>query len=164
MLSFDSLKLKSVTELSHNTSKFTFEFPDANQVAGLQVASCLVVKADLPVKDPKTGEVAVKPVIRPYTPTSTVEQKGSLDLVVKVYPGLLFCFLLNCLDGVMSQHFKSLKVGDALAFKGPFPKIDYEANKWNHVGLVAGGTGIVLLDEIGLIIFRRRCIRLFRPL
>ena len=43
---------------------------------------------------------------RPYTPTSKREQKGSFDLLVKVYE-----------KGVVSKHFGSLKVGDSLDIK-----------------------------------------------
>ena len=42
----------------------------------------------------------------------------------------------------MSQHFNKLKVGDEVAFKGPYVKVVYEANSKKEIGLVAGGTGI----------------------
>lgn len=43
----------------------------------------------------------------------------------------------------MSSHLHSLKVGDSISIKGPIQKFKYEANKWRHIGMVAGGTGIV---------------------
>lgn len=70
-----------------------------------------------------------KPVVRPYTPIHQ-HAKGTLTLLVKHYP-----------TGVMSQHMFGLKNGDSLEFKGPLPKLKYEANKWREIGMVAGGTG-----------------------
>ena len=52
-------------------------------------------------------------IIRPYTPTSTEAVTGHFDLVVKEYP-----------TGVMSKHIASMKPGDSLEMKGPFPKVD----------------------------------------
>jgi cytochrome-b5 reductase len=38
----------------------------------------------------------------------------------------------------MSKHFHDLKVGDELEIKGPIPKLQWEENKFNNVGLIAG--------------------------
>ena len=51
-------------------------------------------------------------------------------------------------DGPMSNHIFSLKPGDTLEFKGPIPKIPIEANKWTHVGMIAGGTGITPMLQV----------------
>lgn len=63
-------------------ASYTFSFPDPNATAGGETASALLVKAS-------DGQTCLddkgKPVIRPYTPISPQEQKGSLDLMVKVY-------------------------------------------------------------------------------
>lgn len=92
---FVSLRLHSVEPLSHNTARFRFAFPHAEQLPGYHVASCLLVKATLGVKDPKTGVKTVQDVIRPYTPTSSPEQRGFLDLVVKRYPSKQYRFFVE---------------------------------------------------------------------
>ena len=78
-----------------------------------------------------------KPVIRPYTPTSSAGAVGHLDLVVKIYEA-----------GVMSAHIGKLAVGDALEMKGPIVKLPYEANTWPAIGMVAGGTGITPMLQV----------------
>lgn len=80
---------------------------------------------------------AGKAVIRPYTPTSPLEQKGSFDLIVKAYPG-----------GKVSKHFAGLQPGDVVECKGPFKKFDYVPNGWRAVGMVAGGSGITPMYQL----------------
>lgn len=54
----------------------------------------------------------------------------------------------------MSEHIHSLKVNDKLNFKGPIPKYPWEANKHNHVCLIAGGTGITPMYQLARQIFK----------
>jgi cytochrome-b5 reductase len=49
----------------------------------------------------------------------------------------------------MSKHLGELKVGDTLDFKGPLPKYPYKANTKKHVGMIAGGTGITPMLQVG---------------
>ena len=120
---FIDLKLKSVEEVNHNTKKFRFALPNADDVSGLQIASALLTRYKGPEME--------KPVIRPYTPTSDEDEKGHIDFVVKKYPG-----------GAMSEHMHDLKPDQRLDFKGPIPKYRLTENKHDHVALIAGGTGI----------------------
>ncbi|KAL4806883.1 putative NADH-cytochrome b5 reductase [Aspergillus unguis] len=128
------LKVSNIETLSHNTKRVRFEFEDKEAVSGLHVASALLTKFTRP------GE---KPVIRPYTPTSDEDQPGFLELVVKRYP-----------NGPMSEHIHSLNVDQRLEFKGPLPKYPWEANKHNHICLVAGGTGITPMYQLAREIFK----------
>ena len=45
-----------------------------------------------------------------------------------------------------------MKVGDKLDFKGPILKRAYKPNEYEHIGMIAGGTGITpmlqVIDEI----------------
>jgi cytochrome-b5 reductase len=134
---FVPLRLISSERVSHNTSKFRFAFPNDQQLAGYNVASCLLVKATCGVLDKQTGVKTVQDVIRPYTPTSSPDARGYLELVIKQYP-----------DGPMSNHIFNLKVGDQLLFKGPIAKIKYETNAWSHIGMIAGGTGITPMLQV----------------
>lgn len=54
----------------------------------------------------------------------------------------------------MSQHIHSLKVDDRLEFKGPNLKYPWEANKHNHICLIAGGTGITPMYQLARQIFK----------
>ncbi|GBG27348.1 NADH-cytochrome b5 reductase-like protein [Hondaea fermentalgiana] len=126
---FRSFKLLSVEQVSHNTKLLRFALPSDQHEAGLSVASCLVAKANIDGKN----------VIRPYTPVSLNHQRGYIDLLVKVYPQP---------GGVMSRHIDSLKPGDELEMKGPFPKIPYKKNMVKKIGMVAGGTGITPMLQV----------------
>ncbi|KAL1988023.1 hypothetical protein VTN96DRAFT_1547 [Rasamsonia emersonii] len=129
------LKLGATEDLSHNTKRLRFEFPDKDAVSGVQVASALLTKFK-----PENGD---KAIIRPYTPISDEDQPGYLDLVVKRYP-----------TGPMSEYLHNLKVGDSVDFKGPVPKYQWEPNKHNHIALLAGGTGITPMYQLIRAIFK----------
>lgn len=53
----------------------------------------------------------------------------------------------------MSKHIANLKVGDTLEMKGPIPKYNWEENKVENVGMIAGGTGITPMVSL---LLRRR--------
>ncbi|CAM0142975.1 hypothetical protein VKS41_006275 [Umbelopsis sp. WA50703] len=128
---FKAFKLKEVQPINHNTSVFRFELPE-DSVSGLHVASCVITRYPITKKDGSPGYI-----IRPYTPTSDERAKGYVDFVIKNYP-----------EGKMSKHIHQLKVGDELEIKGPIPKLNWEENKFDHVGLIAGGTGITPMLQI----------------
>ena len=120
---FIDLKLESVEKINHNTKKFRFALPNADDVSGLQIASALLTKYKGPEME--------KPVIRPYTPTSDEDEKGHIDFIIKKYP-----------NGPMSEHLHDMKPDQRLEFKGPIPKYAWQPNKHDHIALIAGGTGI----------------------
>ncbi|CAF9919251.1 NADH-cytochrome b5 reductase [Imshaugia aleurites] len=132
---FIDLKLESVEEINHNTKKFRFALPNSDDVSGLSIASALLTKYKGPEME--------KPVIRPYTPTSDEDAKGYIDLVIKKYP-----------NGPMSEHLHDMKPDQRLDFKGPIPKYPWEANKHNHIALIAGGTGITPMYQLARAIFK----------
>ncbi|KAF9936902.1 NADH-cytochrome b5 reductase [Modicella reniformis] len=74
---FVDFKLKNIRKLTHNTSRFTFDLKEGQNL-GLDITSCVVTKF--------VGEDG-KPVIRPYTPTSDADHTGSFDFVIKRYEG-----------------------------------------------------------------------------
>ena len=124
---FTPLKLKRVTPYNHNSAVYTFALPDASSYLNLPVSSCVMTR---------TKGADGKDVVRPYTPIDTHRQ-GEVVLLVKTYP-----------TGVMSQRFAQLKTGDTLDFKGPMPKLKYEANMKKKIGMIAGGTGITPMLQV----------------
>ncbi|KAE8351172.1 NADH-cytochrome b5 reductase 2 [Aspergillus coremiiformis] len=129
------LKLSEIEVLNHNTKRLRFEFEDKEAVSGLHIASALLTRFK-----PAGAE---KNVLRPYTPTSDEDQPGYLDLIVKVYP-----------NGPMSEHLHNMTVDQRLSFKGPLPKYTWEANKHDHISLIAGGTGITPMYQLIRQIFK----------
>jgi len=74
---------------------------------------------------------------RPYTPITTDDQAGYFELLVKGYP-----------TGVVSKYLCTLKAGDSVEVKGPFPKLPYTANMKKKIGMVAGGSGITPMLQV----------------
>ncbi|OLL22688.1 NADH-cytochrome b5 reductase 2 [Neolecta irregularis DAH-3] len=123
------LKLEKIETINHNTKRFRFALPSQDQVSGLHVASALLTKYQGPKDE--------KPVIRPYTPVSTVDAKGYIDLLIKKYP-----------NGPMSTHLHDMNVDQRLSFKGPIQKYLMEENKHQRIGMIAGGTGITPMYQV----------------
>ncbi|KAJ4316214.1 NADH-cytochrome b5 reductase [Neodidymelliopsis sp. IMI 364377] len=132
---FLSLVLEKSEIVNHNTKKLTFKLPEEDQESGLPVASAVITKYK--------GPEMKKPVIRPYTPISDVDQKGTVDFIIKKYP-----------DGPMSEHMHNLEPGQRLDIKGPIPKYQWSANKHEHIALIAGGTGITPMWQTARAIFK----------
>jgi cytochrome-b5 reductase len=132
---FLSLVLEKSEIVNHNTKKLTFKLPEEDQESGLPVASAVITKYK--------GPEMKKPVIRPYTPISDVDQKGTVDFLIKAYP-----------DGPMSSHMHNLEPGQRLDIKGPIPKYQWTPNKHEHIALIAGGTGITPMWQTARAIFK----------
>lgn len=122
------LKLVKFEDLSHDTRKFTFALNSPDDVSGLKVASLLLAK----YVTPKGSNV-----VRPYTPVSDVEQKGTIDFVIKKYP-----------TGKFGNHIFSLGLNDTVSFKGPIVKWDYKPNQFKEITLIGGGSGITPLYQL----------------
>lgn len=122
------LKLAKSWETTHNTKHFVFEFANKDDVSGLVNASCLMTK----FVTPKGNNV-----IRPYTPISDVNNKGSIEFVIKWYDG-----------GKMSSHIHDLNLNDTLSFKGPIVKWKWEPNQYKSIALIGGGAGITPLYQL----------------
>lgn len=71
------------------------------------------------------------------------DDRGYFDLIVKRYP-----------NGPMSNQLHNMEPGQRLDFKGPIPKYPWEANKHEHIALIAGGTGITPMYQLARAIFK----------
>ncbi|KAI1077576.1 putative NADH-cytochrome B5 reductase [Whalleya microplaca] len=120
---FLSLRLESSEAVNHNTKRLRFELPEPDVISGLGLTSAL-----LTFSWPKG---CMLPVIRPYTPISTLDEPGILEFLVKRYP-----------NGKQSTHLHSLQPGESLRFVVPIPGYKWHANKHAEITLIAGGAGI----------------------
>merc|ERR1711935_845855 len=140
-----TLPLVKVTEVSHDTKIFRFGLPEGNRL-GLPVGQHVNVKA----------RINDKLVIRSYTPISSDDDIGYVDLLIKVYlPNERFPE-----GGQMTQYMNAMKVGETLDFVGPKGRLIYQRNgKFlirplklsdpasnvsgiTQIGMIAGGSGI----------------------
>lgn len=122
------LKLKDLWNISPNTKHYVFELNSPDDLSGLVSASCLMAK----YVTPKGSNV-----VRPYTPVSDVDQKGTIEFVIKTYP-----------EGKFSKHAYDLKPNDTVSFKGPIVKWKWEPNQFKHISLIGGGSGITPLYQL----------------
>ncbi|PIA15883.1 NADH-cytochrome b5 reductase [Coemansia reversa NRRL 1564] len=125
---FTPFTLKEKVPINHDTSRFRFAL-GTNEELGLDITSCLVVKAKLDNDE--------KATIRPYTPVSPQHARGYFDLVIKDYP-----------QGKMSSHIHGLSPGETIEIKGPIPKFPYKADAFKEIGMVAGGSGITPMVQL----------------
>jgi nitrate reductase (NAD(P)H) len=131
--------------VSWDTRIFTYQLDHSEQRLGLPVGQHLMVR----LKDPKTNEA----IIRSYTPISEINDKGFMDMLVKVYFDK---------DGVkggkMSQAMDALSIGQYIEMKGPIGKFEYLGhgrctvqNKERSVKsfiMICGGSGITPIYQV----------------
>lgn len=146
------LPLVEKEEISHDTRRFRFGLPTADHVLGLPVGQHIHLIADV------EGEL----IVRAYTPVSSDDNHGFVDLLIKVYKKNVHPKFPN--GGKMSQYVDSLKIGDQIAFRGPTGKLKYLGNgkfsikklqkdppkqlNATKVNLIAGGTGITPMLQL----------------
>lgn len=151
-------------DLSHDVRLYRFALASPSQVLGLPVGKH--VKLFCPnaagVKEGEWNgrpdeEVGKAEVERKYTPTSSDEDRGHFDLVIKHYErGVKERFPDG---GKMSQHLESLIVGDSVDVQGPVGLHAYygrglfktgrsKEHRASQVGMIAGGTGITPMLQI----------------
>lgn len=139
-------------EISHDTRKFRFGLPSEKHILGLPVGQHIHLSAKI------NDEL----VIRSYTPVTSDDDKGYVDLVIKVYKKNVHPKFPD--GGKMSQYLDEMKIGDTIAFRGPSGKLQYHGNgkiqvrklrkdppiniKANRVNMIAGGTGITPMLQL----------------
>ncbi|XP_055385834.1 NADH-cytochrome b5 reductase 3 isoform X2 [Condylostylus longicornis] len=130
--------------LSHDTRRFRFGLPSPNHILGLPVGQHVHLIATI------NNEI----IIRPYTPISSDDDLGYVDLVIKVYFKNVHPKFPD--GGKMSQYLESLKIGDTVAFRGPSGKFSIKKLRkdpakivtTNKVNMIAGGTGITPMLQL----------------
>ncbi|XXG87210.1 hypothetical protein AAC387_Pa11g1954 [Persea americana] len=139
-------KLVSKTSISRDVRLFRFALPSSDHVLGLPVGKHIFLSAT----------IDNKLCMRAYTPTSSVDEVGYFDLLIKVYFKGENPKFPN--GGLMSQHLESLPVGSMLDIKGPLGHIEYmargnftihgEPKFARRLAMLAGGTGITPMYQV----------------
>lgn len=70
------LELKSKEKISNDSYKYCFKLPEDDQVFGLHVGGHIIFHGT---------DINGQPIAKKYTPVSTVNQKGTIDFVIKIY-------------------------------------------------------------------------------
>nr|XP_061812716.1 NADH-cytochrome b5 reductase 2 [Nerophis lumbriciformis] len=146
------LKLIDKQEISHDTKKFRFGLPSSDHILGLPVGQHVYLSAKV------NGSL----VVRAYTPVSSDNQQGYVDLVVKVYYKNSHPSFPE--GGKMSQYLDNMATGDAIDFRGPSGLLVYKGKgqfsirpdkkseprtfKIKHIAMIAGGTGITPMLQL----------------
>jgi len=152
------LKLINKKILSHDTRLFVFELPSDEHCLGLPIGQHIYLSARI------NGSL----VVRPYTPTSSDNDLGHMDLVVKVYPANVHPKFPD--GGKMTQHLESLPIGDTIDVRGPSGLLVYNGQgefavkpdkkaeadivETKQVSMIAGGTGITPMLQLIRAVFR----------
>jgi cytochrome-b5 reductase len=167
--------LSDKIQLSHDTYIYRFALPKKNMMLGLPVGKHFKVYAPCP-KGQVAGqwnglddtEQSRDEVERKYTPTTSDDDLGHVDLVIKVYrPGKTYKPPRERFPdgGKVSQYVDSLQIGETLDIQGPFGHIEYKGRgvfnvgrkdqaAVSHIGMVAGGTGITPMLQIAAAVLK----------
>ncbi|XP_017843409.2 NADH-cytochrome b5 reductase 3 isoform X2 [Drosophila busckii] len=145
--------------LSHDTRRFRFGLPSKQHVLGLPVGQHIHLIATI------DSEL----VIRPYTPISSDDDVGYVDLIIKVY--FKDTHPKFPAGGKMTQHLEQMEVGDKISFRGPSGRLQYMGNgafsikklrkdppkhvTAKRVNMIAGGSGITPMYQLAREVLKR---------
>lgn len=152
------LKLIEREVLSHDSRRFRFELPTPEHILGLPIGQHIYLSA----------QVGGQLVVRPYTPVSSDDDKGFMDLVIKVYFKNVHPKFPE--GGKLSQYLDSMKVNDTIDVRGPSGLLTYNGKGEfairpdkksppvkrvvQKVGMIAGGTGITPMLQLVRQVFK----------
>lgn len=129
---------------------YRFALPKATDVLGLPIGQHIQISA----------EISGKEIMRSYTPTSSDDNVGYFDLLIKVctYAYLPAVFSTHSHSnatlwqayekGNISRYVSLLKIGDKIRVKGPKGQFNYTPFLSREIGMIAGGTGITPMVQI----------------
>lgn len=146
------LKLIDKVVVSHDTRRFRFILPSSDHILGLPVGQHIFL----------TAKIDGNLVIRPYTPVSSDDDKGFMDLLVKVYFKNVHPKFPD--GGKMTQYLERMSIGDYIDVRGPNGLLVYDGlgqfsikpNKqsgprktvYKHFAMIAGGSGITPMLQV----------------
>ena len=123
--------------------RYRFALPHPDDILGLPIGQHISVSAEIGGKD----------VMRSYTPTSSDDDLGHFDLLIKVHR--ISSSQRTCPHdpqsyekGNISRYVSLLKIGDKIRVKGPKGQFNYSPTLSREIGMIAGGTGITPMLQI----------------
>jgi cytochrome-b5 reductase len=150
-----AFKLADKEEITHNVRRFRFDLPAKDLALGLPTGKHIRIRV------PGHVDEKGKPIQKSYTPTSSDEDLGYFELVIKIYP-----------DGALTPRLDALRIGDKIEVMGPLGLIEYQSpdrrdftqaaqvftpcmvlkggksREYRQIGMIAGGTGITPMYQI----------------
>mmetsp|Transcript_35455 Transcript_35455/g.65624 ORF Transcript_35455/g.65624 Transcript_35455/m.65624 type:complete len:321 (-) Transcript_35455:109-1071(-) len=165
------VEILDVHVVSHDTKRFRLSLGDQSVSLGLPVGKHLCIYAPNPSSCLSKGLWNDKPdpdrgaheVCRNYTPITGDEAFGYVDLLVKIYrPGIVRMPDGSSVTwddgGKVGSFLDERKPGDFIEIQGPFGTVEYLGKGGfklpggtvvvDHVGMLAGGTGITPMLQI----------------
>lgn len=152
------LKLVEKIELSHDTRIFRFELPSKGHILGLPTGQHIHLSA----------KVNDQLVVRPYTPVSSDDDLGYMDLVIKVYFRNVHPKFPD--GGKLTQYLNDLPLGHTIDCRGPSGKLIYKGKgvyairpdkksepatvRAKKINMIAGGSGITPMLQIVKAVFK----------
>ncbi|KAK9456318.1 hypothetical protein V1511DRAFT_457350 [Dipodascopsis uninucleata] len=124
---FQEFELKEKTIISHNVAIYRFGLPHANDILGLPIGQHVSIAASIDGKE----------IVRSYTPTSSDDDRGYFDLLIKSYP-----------TGNISKYVAGMQIGQTIRARGPKGNMVYRPGMVRAFGMIAGGTGITPMLQI----------------
>lgn len=118
---YQEFELVEKTPMSSNTALYRFALPRKHDILGLPIGQHITIACQIDGKE----------VARSYTPSSSDDDKGFFDLIVKSYP-----------TGLVSKYLGEMQVHQTIKVKGPKGKMVYAPGLVRAFGMIAGGTGI----------------------
>lgn len=118
---YQKFELVEKTIMSTNTALYRFALPTKHSILGLPIGQHITIACDIDGKE----------VARSYTPSSSDDDKGYFDLIVKSYP-----------TGLVSKYLGEMQVHQTIKVKGPKGQMVYTPGLVRAFGMIAGGTGI----------------------
>lgn len=139
---FTKFQLVGKENVSHNTRLFKIALQSPDTVLGLPVGKHLAIRFT-----DRKGKVFT----RPYTPTSSDDEIGYMELVIKIYK-----------DGKMGQYLDHLSIGEFIEIQGPRGRIHYDRPShisrelpgkvvqfnFDIINMIAGGTGLTPMYQV----------------
>ncbi|XP_077541205.1 NADH-cytochrome b5 reductase 3-like [Haemaphysalis longicornis] len=142
-----TVSLKRRTRINHNVRLLTFALPNSNQKLGFRTGQHVLLQA----------RIDRRQVVRPYTPVTLSDRKGSFDIMVKVYRAEEN----DCKHGgLMSQYLDKMNPGDTIQIAGPYGSFVYKGRgrfaTWTghkvphakRLGLIAAGSGVTPILQL----------------
>ncbi|TFK34600.1 nitrate reductase [Crucibulum laeve] len=146
-----SVVVESITDVSKDCKIYRFTLPRKDQEIGLPVGHHVYVRLREKSMELEGQSELVQ---RPYTPVSRPNDKGFIDMLIKLYyPEPRFPA-----GGRMSLCFAALAVGESVELRGPIGHFIWIGNgiarisgverHVEEIGMICGGSGITPMIQI----------------